>query len=108
VEFWFAFFELVGETFAVFEFIEIGGDGVGCAFACWRAMLVSFLEGEGLRADCVGRGQLPKAFNSLQACSQALASLDEIYTRAPFATKPSEIMRPMPFAPPVTRTTLSC
>lgn len=50
---------------------------------------------------------LPNAFISLHACSQAFASLDEIYTFAPLVTKPSEIIRPMPFAPPVTRTTLS-
>ena len=49
---------------------------------------------------------VPRAFNSLQACSQALASRDVIYTFAPLATNPSEIPRPMPFAPPVTRTTL--
>jgi hypothetical protein len=49
---------------------------------------------------------VPMAFNSLQACSQALASRDEIYTFAPFVTNPSEIIRPMPFAPPVTKTTL--
>ena len=48
MEFGFAFFELVGETLAVFEFIEIGGDGMGCAFACWRAMSVSLPEGKGL------------------------------------------------------------
>lgn len=51
---------------------------------------------------------VPSAFNSLHACSQAFASLDEIYTFAPLVTKPSDIMRPIPFAPPVTRTTLSC
>lgn len=51
---------------------------------------------------------VPSAFNSLHAWSQAFASLDEIYTFAPLVTKPSDIMRPIPFAPPVTRTTLPC
>jgi hypothetical protein len=50
---------------------------------------------------------VPSAFSSLQACSHALASLDEMYTLAPFATNPSDIMRPIPLAPPVTKTTLS-
>ena len=60
------------------------------------------------REDGGGEGKVPRAFNSLHACSQALASRDEIYTFAPFATKPSEIIRPIPLAPPVTRTILSC
>jgi hypothetical protein len=51
--------------------------------------------------------EVPRALSSLQAFSQALASREEIYTFAPFVTNPSEIIRPMPFAPPVTRTTLS-
>ena len=54
-----------------------------------------------------GELMVPRAFNSLQACSQALASREEIYTFAPLATNPSEIMRPIPLAPPVTKTTLS-
>lgn len=53
------------------------------------------------------RKQIPSAFNSLQASSHALASRDEMYTLAPFVTKPSDIIRPIPLAPPVTRTTLS-
>lgn len=51
---------------------------------------------------------LPKAVSSTAAASQAFASRDEIYTLAPLVTKPSEIIRPMPFAPPVTSTTLPC
>lgn len=66
-------------------------------------------EGEEERRDWFGDGRkLPRAFNSLHACSQALASREEMYTFAPFATKPSEIIRPIPLAPPVTRTTLPC
>lgn len=60
-------------------------------------------------AGVIGRSQgveVPNAFNSLTAWSQALESRDEMYTFAPFVTNPSEIMRPTPFAPPVTRTTL--
>jgi len=63
---------------------------------------------EGLEVGVeVRKGRAPRAFSSLQACSQALASREEMYTFAPFCTKPSEIIRPIPFAPPVTRTTLS-
>lgn len=50
---------------------------------------------------------IPRAFNSLQAFSQALISREEMYTLAPFVTYPSDIMRPIPLAPPVTSTTLS-
>lgn len=53
----------------------------------------------------VGKGT-PMAFSSSQAFSQLFASREDIYTFAPFATKPSEIMRPTPLPPPVTRTTL--
>lgn len=53
------------------------------------------------------RPPFPNALSSLQACSHAAASREAMYTRAPLAAKPSEIMRPMPLAPPVTRTTLS-
>jgi hypothetical protein len=50
---------------------------------------------------------VPNAFNSFTAWSQALASREEMYTFAPLVTNPSDIIRPMPFPPPVTRTTLS-
>jgi hypothetical protein len=33
VEFGFTFLELFREALAVFEFVEVGGDGVGAAFA---------------------------------------------------------------------------
>ena len=48
MEFAFAPFELVDHSFAVFKFVEVGGDGVGCAFACeiWEVSL-GFVEAEG-------------------------------------------------------------
>jgi hypothetical protein len=103
VEFWLTLFQFFGETLAVFEFVEVGWDGVGRACAC--GLLEKMDDGE-VRNRAGGDDEIPRAFNSLQACSQALTSLEEMYTFAPFCTKPSEIMRPMPFAPPVTRTTL--
>lgn len=51
---------------------------------------------------------VPNSVSSLAAWSQALPSREEMYTFAPLVTKPSDIMRPIPFAPPVTRTTLPC
>lgn len=51
---------------------------------------------------------IPRAVSSAAAFSQALPSREETYTLAPLVTKPSEIIRPMPFAPPVTRTTFPC
>ena len=80
--------------------VEIGGDGMGGAFA-WVEVRWD-VRGGG------GRGEVPRAFSSAQACEQALVSREEIYTFAPLVTKPSEIILPIPFAPPVTRTTLSC
>ena len=63
---------------------------------------------EGVGTEMRGREEhVPRAFNSLQAFSHAFTSRDEMYTLAPFATNPSDIIRPMPFAPPVTKTTLS-
>jgi hypothetical protein len=74
VELWFAALELFGEALAVFEFVEVGGDGMGRSFT-WA--LLDWKRSE-------GPGELPRAFNSLQACSQAFASRDEMYTFAPF------------------------
>jgi hypothetical protein len=45
--------------------------------------------------------QWPKAESSLAVWSQAAALRAEMYTRAPWARKPSAIMRPMPREPPV-------
>jgi hypothetical protein len=72
-------FEFFGETFAVFEFVEVGGDGVGRSFP--YGLLEMLEEGLGRRSE--GRegereGEVPKAFISLQACSQALVSREEM------------------------------
>ncbi len=41
MEFCFSLLEFFGEALAVFEFVEVGGNGVGSAFACTFEWLVS-------------------------------------------------------------------
>lgn len=47
----------------------------------------------------------PRSVSSLAVRSQSFALRLEMYTLAPAATKPEEIMPPIPLAPPVTSTT---
>ena len=52
---------------------------------------------EGLEVGVeVRKGRAPRAFSSLQACSQALASREEMYTFAPFSSSALVIMSPIP------------
>jgi hypothetical protein len=74
VEFAFSLLKFLCELLALFGFVEIGGDVVRCAFAYegWRMLVI------GLYLRELDRRELPRAFNSLQVCSQALASRDEM------------------------------
>ena len=75
----FALLELFCEFLTVFQFVEVCWDGMCGTFACCGVGSAI----EDLEEDL---GSVPSAFNSLHACSQALASRDEMYTFAPFAT----------------------
>jgi len=85
------------------EFLEVCWDGKGFARAC----VVSPSVGVRPQRKRKERNTIPLAVSSAATFSQDFASRDEMYTRAPLATYPDEIMCPIPFAPPVTRTTLS-